>query len=105
MARFLGIGLTDIGRDEVNMADTNWNQIFGDLFKASQNSYKAKDDQRMDIAIQKSKYEENLDEMWRIYNSGTVQQIVEYQKQIDSIKNSGCRVLRNSDGKHKIVIE
>lgn len=95
----------DIGKGEVNMADTNWNKIFGDIFKASQNSYKARDDAKMDIAIQKSKYEENLDEMWRIYNSGTVQQIVEYQKQIDSIKNSGCRVLRNSNGKHKIVIE
>lgn len=95
----------DIGRDEVDMADTNWNTILGDLFKASQNSYRAKDDTKMSIAIQKSKYEENLDEMWRIYSSGTVQQIVNYQKQIDSIKNSGCRVLRNSEGKHKIIIE
>lgn len=87
------------------MTDTNWNQIFGDIFKASQNSYRTKDDTKMSIAIQKSKYEENLDAMWRNYNRGVPQQIIEYQKQIDSIKNSGCRVLRNSDGKHKIVIE
>lgn len=89
----------------LNMSDTNWNTIFGDIFKVSQNSYRAKDDTRMSIAIQKSKYEENLDEMWRIDKSGTVQQIIEYQRQIDSIKNSRCRVLRNSVGKHKIVIE
>lgn len=87
------------------MAETNWNTIFGDIFKASQNSYKARDNAKMDIAINKSKYEETLDEMWRLYHSGTIQQVVEYQKQIDSIKNSGCRVLRNSNGKHKIVIE
>lgn len=87
------------------MADTNWNQIFGDIFKASQNSYRAKDDTKMSIAIQKSKYEENLDAMWRNYNRGAPQQIIEYQKQIDSIKSSGCRVLRNSVGKHRIVIE
>lgn len=87
------------------MADTNWNQIFGDIFKASQNSYGAKDDTKMSIAIQKSKYEENLDAMWRNYNRGVPQQIIEYQKQIGSIKNSGCRVLRNSNGKHRIVIE
>lgn len=87
------------------MAETNWNTIFGDIFKASQNSYKARDNAKMDIAINKSKYEETLDEMWRLYHSGTIQQVVEYQKQIDSIKNSGCRVMRNSNGKHKIVIE
>ena len=58
----------------------------------------------MDIALQKRKYEENLDDMWRIYGSGNIQQLPEYQKQLDSIKRCGCRVLRNSSGKHKIVV-
>ena len=86
------------------MANTNWNTILGDLFKAAQGQHGAKDDLRTNIAIEKNKYEENLDAMWRTYNSGVTQQIAEYQKQVDKIKDSSCKVLRNSSGKHKIVI-
>lgn len=87
------------------MAETNWNTIFGDLFKAAQSEYGTRDDTKMSIACNKSKYEEDLDELWRIYESGNTRQITEYQKQIKTIKDSGCRVLRNSSGKHKIVID
>lgn len=60
---------------------------------------------RTNIAIQKSRYEENLDAMWRNYNKCGALQVPEYQKQVDKIKACGCKVLRNSVGKHKIVIK
>lgn len=50
----------DIGKGDGNMADTNWNTIFSDIFKASQNSYRAKDDTKMSIAIQKA----NMKKTW-----------------------------------------
>lgn len=61
-------------------------------------------EQRLDIAIRKSKYEETLDKMWSNYIKGFTSQIVEYEKQKDIIKNCGCKVFRNSKGQHKIVI-
>lgn len=41
--------------------------------------------------------------MWANYAKGCFEQIVEYNKQVDDIKSSGFRVLRNSKGLHKIV--
>lgn len=87
------------------MADTNWNTIFGELFKASQNQYGAKDDIKMNIVCNKSKCEEKLDELWRMIGKENPQKISKYKEQVKKIKDSGCRVLRNSVGKHKIVIE
>ena len=40
--------------------------------------------------------------MWDIYHRNPAQ-IVEYNKQLNSIKETGCKVLRNSAGKHKII--
>lgn len=82
----------------------NLKSVLNDIFKASQNTYRAKDDARLSIAFNKSKCEETLNEMWSIYGSGNIQQLIEYQKQVQTIKDLGCKVLRNSSGKHKIVI-
>lgn len=71
---------------------------FGDIFSCG-DGYSDK----LDIQLQKSKYEENLDAMWKNYCKGFTQQIVAYNQQVDKIKKSGFKVLRNSDGKHKIV--
>lgn len=77
--------------------------FLNDLFKAANSSYRAKDDQKLEIVCKKREYEKILDEMWRIYMVNP-QQIIEYNKQVEAIKYCGCRVLRNSSGKHKIVI-
>lgn len=77
--------------------------FINDLLKASMTTYKAKDEQKLDIACRKKIYEETLDEMWKIYMVNP-RQIIEYNAQIADIKGCGCKVYRNSNGKHKIVI-
>lgn len=82
--------------------NNNFENIFGDFFTAYNDSYQNRDNIAFDIALQKRKYEENLDEMWCII-SYHPKQIIEYNKQVDMIKGAGYKVLRNSYGKHKIV--
>lgn len=83
------------------MADAK--SFINDLLKSYTTSYRAKDDQKLEIACRKQEYEETLDKMWEIYHRNP-RQIVEYNKQLDTIKGCGCKVYRNSQGKHKIVI-
>ena len=73
-----------------------------DMFSAYEHSSDYKDTLMMGIMFDRKKYEQNLDEMWRIYLHGNQKQIVEYEKGVNNIKNAGLRVLRNSSGKHKI---
>lgn len=73
------------------------------MLNASRSSYRARDDQKLDIACKKGTYEETLDDMWKIYLVYP-RQIVEYNKQVSVIKECGCKVLRNSSGKHKIIV-
>ena len=54
--------------------------------------------------FRRQEFEKNLDDMWFNYSKGMVVQLVNYNKQLDSIKNCGLKVLRNSAGKHKIVV-
>lgn len=78
--------------------------IFGeDLVSAYRNTSKYKDDTMMEIMIRKKEFEKNLDRMWTIYQSGIVMQIVDYNKQVQMIKDAGLKVFRNSAGEHKIV--
>lgn len=78
--------------------------ILNDYFQAYRNTSSYKDNAMMEIWWQRENFEQHLDEMWRIYSTGNVRQIVEYQKQVDDIKSCGLKVLRNSAGKHKIVM-
>ena len=78
--------------------------IFGDYLNAYRNTSKYKDESMLEITLRKKEFEQNLDDMWAIYKRGNIQQIVNYQKGVDQIKNSGLKVLRNSEGKHKIVV-
>ena len=57
---------------------------------------------KMEILLRRNEFEENLNQMWAIYRRGNVRQIIEYQNAVDQIKETGLRVLRNSDGIHKI---
>lgn len=78
--------------------------IFGDMFDAYRNTSEYKDHSMMDIMFQRKQFEENLDDMWAIYVRGNPTQLVEYNKGLDQIKSCGLKVLRNSLGKHKIVV-
>lgn len=62
-------------------------------------------DERRELTVRRTEYEKHLNEMWAIYIKGNPAQIVEYNKQVESIKRSGGKVLRNSAGLHKIVIK
>lgn len=79
--------------------------ILNDLFSAYRNTSSYKDNAMIEIYYQRQKFEKRLDKMWAIYGSGVTAQIVEYQKQVDDIKSCGLKVLRNSAGKHKIVMK
>lgn len=75
-----------------------------DMFNAYRHTSEYRDRAMIDIMCNREKFERNLDEMWRIYTSGNMNQVFEYRKQVETIKNAGLQVLRSkSTGKHKIV--
>ena len=78
--------------------------MFEDYFAAYRNTSEYRDRGMLDIALRKKEFEENLDDMWAIYTSGNPKQIIEYNKGLNQIKETGLKVYRNSNGKHKIVI-
>lgn len=82
----------------------NFENIFGDYFDAYKSTQKYKDDSKMEIMFRRKEFEKNLDDMWANYSKGMVAQLVNYNKQLESIKSCGLKVLRNSSGKHKIVV-
>lgn len=81
----------------------NPEEFMNDLFKACDSSYQTRDYNRIEMVCRKAEYEETLDKMWATYMSSPAQ-IVEYNKQVAVIKDYGCKVFRNSKGKHKIVL-
>lgn len=78
--------------------------ILEDYINAYKNTSKYKDDAMLDISLRKTEFEKNLDDMWSNYMKGCYEQVINYQKGVDQIKQAGFKVLRNSHGKHKIVI-
>lgn len=78
--------------------------IFGDYFDAYKTTSKYKDQSKMEIMFRRQEFEKALDDMWSNYSKGMASQIIKYNKQLDDIKGCGLKVLRNSDGKHKIVV-
>lgn len=82
---------------------------FSDMFAEYMNAYKSTgrcmDKLKMDIYLRKVEYEEHLDKMYANYIHGCAHQIISYNEQIGDIKSAGLKVLRNSSGKHKIVIK
>lgn len=71
--------------------------MFNDMFISYLNNSK------LEIKLRQKEFTDNLDKMWEIYLKNPAQ-IVEYNKQIKMLKDNGCKVLRNSKGKHKIII-
>ena len=58
-----------------------------------------------EMILRKKELEETLNKMWSIYKKGNTEQIIEYEKQKDEIKQAGGRIFRNSQGEHKIVFK
>lgn len=82
----------------------SFENIFGDYFDTYKTTSRYKDDSKMEIMFRRQEFEKNLDDMWDNYGKGMVLQLVNYNKQLDNIKSCGLKVLRNSSGKHKIVV-
>ena len=79
-------------------------RILRDMFEAYKHSSDYKDSARMDIMCRRSEFEKLLDDMWRIYTSGNMKQVVAYKQQIADIKAAGLVVQRSkSTGKHRII--
>lgn len=84
------------------MADPR--KILNDMFDTYKRTSNYRDDATMDVGLHREKYEQILDEMWSIYRSGNMSQVVEYKKQVNYIKEAGFTVQRSkSTGKHRIV--
>lgn len=75
---------------------------FEDIFGGILDGYRSMS--KIDILCRQSEFEKNLDDMWAIYVRGNPAQLVEYNKELDQIKSCGLKVLRNSSGKHIIVV-
>lgn len=75
-----------------------------DIFDAYKHTADYKSSAMLEIMCRREEFEQHLDKMWQTYTSGNLQQVVEYKKQVRSIKDAGLEVLRSkSTGKHKIV--
>lgn len=61
-------------------------EMFGDYLNAYKNTSQYRDDSMLDIALRKSEFEKNLDEMWAIYSRGCTQQIIEYNKGVERLR-------------------
>lgn len=80
------------------------NDMFENYFNAYKQTGRYRDDGMLEIALRKKEFEEHLNEMWRIYSTGNISQIVEYNKQVESIKQCGYKIMRNSEGNHKLIL-
>ena len=79
-------------------------RILNDMFNSYKQTSSFKDGAMMEIMLRRQEFEQHLDKMWQTYISGNLRQVVEYKKQIQSIKDSGLIVQRSkSTGKHRIV--
>lgn len=85
------------------MTKTEAGKMLNDMLDAYRHSSDYKDRSMMEIMSRRAEFEKNLDDMWAIYSKGNPAQIIEYNKAVQSIKDAGLIVLRNSAGIHKIV--
>lgn len=83
----------------------NFADIFTNYMDAYKSTSRCMDNLKMNIYLRKAEYEEHLDKMYANYIHGCTRQIISYNGQIRDIKSAGLKVLRNSSGKHKIVIK
>ena len=84
------------------MQNNNCNDIFGNIFDAYNTAWNYQDSSKMEIALRKEEFEKALNDFYEAYRSNPMLYAVEYQEQLKVVKDSGCKVLRNSAGRHKI---
>ncbi|MFR3656799.1 MAG: hypothetical protein ACLTWK_00785 [Eisenbergiella sp.] len=63
---------------------------------------KYRDSSKMEIALRKAEFEKSLNDFYAAYRKNPILYAVKYQEQLKAVKESGCKVLRNSAGIHKI---
>ena len=63
---------------------------------------KYRDSSKMEIALRKAEFEKSLNDFYAAYRKNPILYAVKYQEQHKAVKESGCKVLRNSAGIHKI---
>lgn len=63
---------------------------------------KYRDSSKMEIALRKAEFEKSLNDFYAAYRKNPILYAVKYQEQLKVVKESGCKVLRNSSGIHKI---
>ena len=83
-----------------------FNSLFGGELFSNNNTNNYSDDYNYDhleIILRKKAFEKKLNDMWEVYKKGNTKQIVEYNKQKETIKRAGFKILRNSQGIHKII--
>lgn len=86
------------------MANFDKDAFLNGFHEAYKRTSKYKDDSMMEIVIRRKEFEQRLDDMWRIYTSGNLQQVVAYKQQVKMIKDAGLIVQRSkSTGKHRII--
>lgn len=74
-----------------------------DMFEAYKHTGEFKDRSMVEIIAQREKYEQLLDDMWRVCCRG-LSEAMAYKQKIDYIKSAGLVVMRSkTTGKHKIV--
>lgn len=82
----------------------NTQRMLHDMFEAYKHSSDYKDSAMREIMVRRPEFEKRLDDMWKIYCSGNLKQVVAYKQQIADIKAAGLIVQRSkSTGKHRIV--
>lgn len=63
---------------------------------------KYRDSSKMEIALRKAEFEKSLNDFYAAYRKNPILYAVKYQEQLKVVKETGCKVLRNSAGIHKI---
>ena len=63
---------------------------------------KYRDSSKMEIALRKAEFEKSLNDFYAAYRKNPILYAVKYQEQLKAVKESGCKVLRNTAGIHKI---
>ena len=78
--------------------------FLNDFFNTYKETSQYSDAAKLELAIRKKQFEDNLNEMWSAYRKGHVVVICDYNAQVSEIKKYGYKVLRNGEGIHKIVL-
>lgn len=85
------------------MEMNNAEKMLHDIFEAYKHTSGFKDRSMIEVMLRKQEYEENLDKMWA-NASRNLRQLPIYKEQVKYLKSLGITTMRNSAGKHKLVL-